>query len=161
MQHVYGKEPERQVSRMLGVKQPTADVAAVLLKYGVAAEHFCFARFLKLSRNPPPHPALAAVALAASSESAKIAEDMAKVAAESAQVAAESAMAFEAAGLSGALSPTSVPPQQEAGSATSGDGDESHAAAGENEEGSSPRSRSSAGASCPSPSGSGEEDGGT
>ncbi|CAM9366841.1 unnamed protein product [Ectocarpus sp. 12 AP-2014] len=161
MQHVYGKEPERQVSRMLGVKQPTADVAAVLLKYGVAAEHFCFARFLKLSRNPPPHPALAAVALAASSESAKIAEDMAKVAAESAQVAAESAMAFEAAGLSGALSPTSVPPQQEAGSATSGDGDESHAAAGENEQGSSPRSRSSAGASCPPPSGSGEEDGGT
>ncbi|CAM9242487.1 unnamed protein product [Ectocarpus sp. 4 AP-2014] len=161
MQHVYGKEPERQVSRMLGVKQPTADVAAVLLKYGVAAQHFCYARFLKLSRNPPPHPALAAVALAASSESAKIAEDMAKVAAESAQMAAESAMAFEAAGLSGALSSTSVPPQQEAGSATSGDGDESHAAAGENDEGSSPRSRSSAGASCPPPSGSGEEDGGT
>ncbi|CBJ26939.1 hypothetical protein Esi_0050_0091 [Ectocarpus siliculosus] len=161
MQHVYGKEPERQVSRMLGVKQPTADVAAVLLKYGVAAEHFCYARFLKLSRNPPPHPALAAVALAASSESAKIAEDMAKVAAESAQMAAESAMAFEAAGLSGALSPTSVLPQQEARSATSGDGDEFHAAAVENEEGSSPRSRSSAGASCPPPSGSGGEDGGT
>lgn len=50
MQYVYGKEPERQVSRMLGVKQPTAAVAAVLLKYGVAAEHFCYARFLKLSR---------------------------------------------------------------------------------------------------------------
>ena len=35
---------------MLGVKQPTAEVAAVLLKYGVAAQHFCYARFLKLSR---------------------------------------------------------------------------------------------------------------
>eukprot|EP00903_Cladosiphon_okamuranus_P021510 g19775.t1 len=101
MQHVYGKEPERQVSRMLGVKQPTARVAAVLLKYGVAAEHFCYARFLKLSRNPPPHPALAAVALTAASESAKIAEDMAKVASESAQVAAESARALEEAGMSG------------------------------------------------------------
>ncbi|CAM9290449.1 unnamed protein product, partial [Hapterophycus canaliculatus] len=110
MQHVYGKEPERQVSRMLGVKQPTAEVAAVLLKYGVAAEHFCYARFLKLSRNPPPHPALAAVALTAASESAKIAEDMAKVAAESAQVAAESALAMEAAGLS-AKSVVRSPPQ--------------------------------------------------
>lgn len=39
---------------MLGVKQPTADVAAVLLKYGVAAEHFCYARFLKLSRCAQP-----------------------------------------------------------------------------------------------------------
>lgn len=39
-----------QVSRMLGVKQPTAPVAAVLLKYGVETEHFCYARFLKLSR---------------------------------------------------------------------------------------------------------------
>lgn len=35
---------------MLGVKQPTAEVAAILLKYGVAAQHFCYARFLKLSR---------------------------------------------------------------------------------------------------------------
>lgn len=35
---------------MLGVKQPTAPVAAVLLKYGVDAEHFGYARFLKLSR---------------------------------------------------------------------------------------------------------------
>lgn len=35
---------------MLGVKQPTAEVAAVLLKYGVTAQHFCCARFLKLSR---------------------------------------------------------------------------------------------------------------
>lgn len=35
---------------MLGVKQPTAEVAAVLLKYGVATQHFCYARFLKLSR---------------------------------------------------------------------------------------------------------------
>lgn len=46
--------PTEQVSRMLGVKQPTADVAAVLLKYGVAAEHFCYARFLKLSRCAQP-----------------------------------------------------------------------------------------------------------
>lgn len=35
---------------MLGVKQPTAEVAAVLHKYGVAVQHFCYARFLKLSR---------------------------------------------------------------------------------------------------------------
>lgn len=35
---------------MLGVKQPTAEVAAVLLKYGVASQHFCYARFLKLTR---------------------------------------------------------------------------------------------------------------
>lgn len=35
---------------MLGVKQPTPEVASVLLKYGVAAQHFCYARFLKLTR---------------------------------------------------------------------------------------------------------------
>lgn len=42
--------PWQQVSQMLGVKQPTPEVATVLLKYGVAAQHFCYARFLKLTR---------------------------------------------------------------------------------------------------------------
>ncbi|CAM9360672.1 unnamed protein product, partial [Laminaria digitata] len=93
MLNIYGKEREHQVSQMLGVKQPTAEVAAVLLKYGVATQHFCYARFLKLSRNPPAHPALAAVALSAASESAKIAEESAKVAAETLKVAAESSLA--------------------------------------------------------------------
>ena len=42
-----------QVSEMLGVKQPTAAVAAKLIKHGVTTENFCHARFLKLTRFVP------------------------------------------------------------------------------------------------------------
>eukprot|EP00752_Nemacystus_decipiens_P018227 g16355.t1 len=51
MQEVYGKGRDRQVSDMLGVENPTQEMTAVLLKYGVAAENLRHARFLKLTRS--------------------------------------------------------------------------------------------------------------
>eukprot|EP00903_Cladosiphon_okamuranus_P015117 g13980.t1 len=54
MQEVYGKGRDRQVSDMLGVENPTQEMAEVLLKYGVAAEDLRHARFLKLTRSERP-----------------------------------------------------------------------------------------------------------
>eukprot|EP00752_Nemacystus_decipiens_P014788 g13166.t1 len=83
MMHTYGKDPELQVSS-LGVEQPNAEVKAQLLKHGVAGEQLRNARFIKLTRNPSPYPALVETNLQSLSDASKKAEEEATKAKQSA-----------------------------------------------------------------------------
>ncbi|CAM9854320.1 unnamed protein product [Discosporangium mesarthrocarpum] len=54
MQRVYGKNSDHQVRVMLGVKQPTTEVAATLVRHGVGEADFCKAKFVRLTEKTHP-----------------------------------------------------------------------------------------------------------